>query len=197
MADDYRGMNEGTDIEADDWREPPKWPKVVGIISIVWAVLGIVCNGLGVVSAFLTPQMMKMAESGGEMEGGFPPQMTQLNLLLAGMMMVSVLVSVTLLLAGIFTVNRRPQGRGLHLGVAVVSLIMLVIGMGYQWHSMTQMGAWVKANPDATFSQTYSPIGSMIGMGIGIVIGGAWPLFCLIWFGALKKRPEVGAPEVL
>ncbi len=141
--------------------------------------------------------MMKMAEGSGEMVGGFPPQMTQPNMLMAGLSIVSIFVGVTLLVAGIFTVNRRPQGRTLHLAVAVVSLILLVLAIAYQWHSMTQIGEWVKANPDATFAQNYSPMGSMIGMVIGVVLGGAWPTFLLIWFGALKKRPEVGAPEVL
>jgi hypothetical protein len=195
MAEEYdAGMDEH---DHDDWSEPPKWPKVVGIISIVWGVLGIVCNGLGIAGALLTPRMMKMAESGGGMEGGFPPQMTQPNVLIAGLSVVSIFAGVALLMAGIFTVNRRPQGRTLHLGVAAVSLILLVLGIGYQWHNMTQIGEWVQANPDATFSQNYSPMGSLIGMVVGVVLGGAWPTFLLIWFGALKKRPEIGAPEVL
>lgn len=34
-------------------------------------------------------------------------------------------------------------------------------------------------------------------MAIGIVIGGGYPVFCLVWFGAMGKRPEIDAPEVL
>ncbi len=195
MMNEY---DQGADThDHDDWSEPPKWPKVVGIISIVWGVLGIVCNGFGIVGTVLGPRFITMAEGQEGFEGGFPPSMTQVNMLILGISVVSVLVGIALLMAGIFTVNRRPQGRTLHLGVAVASLIILVLAIGYQWHNMSQIGEWVTANPDASFSQTYSPIGSMIGMAVGVVIGGAWPVFCLIWFGALKKRPEIGAPEVL
>ncbi|MGP1309559.1 MAG: hypothetical protein ACTS27_05100 [Phycisphaerales bacterium] len=183
------------DMGAEDWREPPKWPKVVGIISIVWAVLGIVCNGLGVVGTLMTPQLMQMAEA--EMEGGFPPQMTQPNMMLAGISVVSLLVAIGLLLAGIFTVNRRPQGRTFHLGVAVASIVVLAIAIAAQWSNMTAIGEWVQNNPDAAFSQNYSPTSNMIGMAVGIVLGSAWPVFLLIWFGALGKRPEQDAPEVL
>lgn len=195
MADDYQDIEPGA--EADDWREPPKWPKVVGIISIVWAVLGIVCNGLGAVGTMMTPRLMKMAEGQGQMEGGFPPQMTSINMLAVVLTVAGALTAVGLLLAGIFTVNRRPQGRPLHLLVAVVSLVLVVCSIGLQWQNMTAIGEWVRANPGATFSQNYSPTGSLVGMAFGIVLGCAWPVFCLIWFGALKKRPEQDAPEVL
>jgi hypothetical protein len=183
------------EIEADDWREPPKWPKVVGIISIVWGSLGIICNGLGVVGVILTPQMMKMAEA--EMEGGFPPQMTQPNFLLGVIAGLSVVLSLALLLAGVFTVSRKPAGRPMHVGVAAISLVFIMISIAFQWNNLNGISEWVRNNPDAAYSQTYSPMGNMIGMAVGIVLGAAWPVFCLIWFGALKKRPEQDAPEVL
>ncbi len=32
--------DQGADThDHDEWSEPPKWPKVVGIVSIVWGVL--------------------------------------------------------------------------------------------------------------------------------------------------------------
>lgn len=30
----------------------------------------------------------------------------------------------------------------------------------------------------------------MVGLAIGLFIGLAWPVFCLIWFGFVKTKPE-------
>jgi hypothetical protein len=110
---------------------------------------------------------------------------------------LSVLLSLGLVLAGVFTASRKPVGRPMHIGVAALSLVVLVISIAFQWSNLNGISEWVRNNPDATYSQTYNPMMNMIGMGVGIVLGSAWPLFCLIWFGALKKRPEQDAPEVL
>lgn len=195
MSDEFQGMSAAGEVEDHDWNEPPKWPKVVGIISIVWGSIGVLCNGLGLVGTVLTPQMMQMAAQ--EMEGGMPPQVTQPNMWYAVMGVLSILMSIGLILAGIFTVNRKPAGRTFHLAVAVGTLILVAISLPLQWANMTAIGEWVANNPDAEFSQNYTPMGSMVGMAVSVVLAGGWPIFLLIWFGALGKRPEVDAPEVL
>lgn len=182
-------------FEADGWREPPRWPKVVGIISIVWGAIGLVCNGIGLVGGLLTPTLMQSAAS--QMEGGVPPQYQQVNPLMVGVSVLGAIMAVVLIVAGILTVNRKPAGRMAHLVVALVSLLVLIAYIPVQWSMNEGIAQWVRENPDAQFSQTYSPGPAIIGMAFGVVIGAAWPVFSLIWFGALKKRPEQDAPEVL
>lgn len=194
MSNDFSGMSAPMDA-GDDFREPPKWPKVVGILSIVFGALNLVCNGIGSVFAFLTPTFMKSAEA--QSPGGFPPSMTAFNPLMAGLMVVSLCFGVLLLLAGIMTLNRRAVGRPMHIVYSLGAIVMLVVGIVMQLQQIDELAAWVRDNPDAAFSQQWSPITTYVSMAIGIVIGGGYPVFCLVWFGAMGKRPEIDAPEVL
>lgn len=193
MSDEFSGMS--APMDGDDFREPPKWPKVVGILSIVFGALNLVCNGLGAVSAFMMPTFMKSAEA--QSPGGFPPAMTTLNPLVSLLMLVSLAFGLLLLLAGIMTLNRRAVGRPMHIVYSLGALVMLVVGIIFQLQQVDEIGAWVRDNPDAAFSQQWSPMTTYISMAIGIVIGGGYPVFCLVWFGAMGKRPEIDAPEVL
>lgn len=169
----------------------PAWPKVVGIISIVWGSIGVICNGLGVVSALFSSTMMKgMAD---QMNGGMPPALTDppaINIVAA---VLGLLLSVFLIMAGAMTLLRKAQGRMMHLVYAPLHLLMIVWGVMLQLNQQSAIAEWVKNNPDADFSQTQQAGGSAIGMVIMLVITAIfliWPVFCLVWFGAIKKRHE-------
>jgi len=63
------------------------------------------------------------------------------------------------------------------------------------------MKQWVIDNPDSLIAQQQQQAGAQtIGLVVGIVFTAllfVYPLFCIFWFGAGGKRPEVGKPEVL
>lgn len=198
MSSEFTGMS--TPPEADDaFREPPKWPKVVGIISIVLGSLGLVCNGFGAVSLAISPVMGKMVAEAAEQNpaAAVPPVMFQPSAMMVVASVLSVLASVVLLIAGISTVTRKPLGRTLHLLYPVPALISVVLSILATMTMVDAIQEWVRDNPDANFSQNYTPISSYFGVVIGVLLGGAYPIFALIWFGAMGKRPEVDAPEYL
>lgn len=41
--------------------EPPSWPKVIGIISIVWGSLGVICNACGLFGQMAGDAFVNMA----------------------------------------------------------------------------------------------------------------------------------------
>lgn len=195
MADDYQGMTEVNDVEHDDWREPPKWPKVVGIISIVYSCIMLLCNGGLAIMSLFQPQMMNMAEQ-QVFTDGVPPMLKQVPLVGVALLVFSFAMSVCLLIAGITTVGRHKKGRILHLIATGGILLSTLVSIPYQISMQSEIAEWVKANPDTVYAQQYSPAQSLIGLAIGLVFL-LYPIFCIIWFGALKKRPEQDAPEVL
>lgn len=180
-----------------DHAEPPGWPKGVGITSIVYSLLLITCLGLALLSFFfLMPMTAKMAEQQGD--GALPPTMS-LSPLKFALMGLQVLAAGTLLTAGITTVQRNPVGRPLHLlgaiGVLAVFVASFVIGQVIDRPAMAQ---FVQDHPKSMFAQRANPTRDLIVGCVTMLVMGAWPAFCLIWFGLVKRSGAAmggGGPE--
>lgn len=166
--------------------EPPKWPGAVGVISIVWAALGIVCGGCGV----LSPVIMKTFLAQAEQQFGPMPDVMKpgaLQVVLAG---VSLAWAFLLLAAGIMLALRKPAARPLHLLYAVGSVILTVISTILGVMAQLALREWVQNNPDNQWAQQAAqqpPIAAYATIAFSVVLGLAWPVFCLIWFGAVKR----------
>ncbi|MCB9837924.1 MAG: hypothetical protein H6813_01165 [Phycisphaeraceae bacterium] len=178
---------EADEFDDDLDAELPKWPKVVGIISIVWGSIGVICNGLGVASSFLSPMM-----AGSAGEGQMPPSVTDPPMTVILASVFGVLLSIFLVVAGVMTVLRRYAGRSMHLIYAPLHLISIVVGVMMQLEIQSQNAQWAKDNPDTIFAQQQQ-VGGIVGLvmlGIFTVIFLIWPVFCLVWFGLKKKTHQ-------
>lgn len=167
--------------------QPRKWPVVVGIISICLSSLFLVCTVVGVGMLAIMPRMMKD-------QGPLPPTMTVSTPMLV-QAVLGVVDLVILLVAGIMTVRRNPSGRTTHLVYAVLALPLVALGTWVQWQNGAAMEQWVRENPGSPFAKGYSPTGQTIGLLFGVLMGAAWPVFCLIWFGAVKRTAESFGPR--
>ncbi|MEC9372616.1 MAG: hypothetical protein VYC34_02185 [Planctomycetota bacterium] len=174
------------DDEYVDLPEPPKWPKVVGIISIVWASLGLLCGGCGAFSLFFSSTFQDMVAQGGPV----PPNM-QPGALQVANMILSIGVAVLLLVAGILCANRKPVARPLHLAYGGISILLLLWAIKIQMDVNNQMAQWVKDNPDSPFAQQFNPTINLVSaLAAIVIIGLPWPIFSLIWFGFVKRNPD-------
>ncbi len=163
--------------------EPAGWPKVVGVISIVWASIGMLCGMCGVAGLAMMPQFMSQMEQ----QLGPMPDIMKPTPLMLGVAALGFIPPVILLIAGIMTVMRRPAGRSLHLLYAVIGLVLGVIGIGIQLKHQLDLMEWARQNQDSKWAQQAgSPFG-FVGLGFGAILSFAWPVFCLIWFGIVKK----------
>jgi hypothetical protein len=180
--------------------EAPGWPKVLGIFSIVWAGLGIPCSlCISIMSmvggAFYEWGRQKQIE--GKMPDPGPmPAVYQPTILEALCAMVWFVGVVVLLVAGIQTVRRRAAGRTTHLAYAAISIIgslayaVVAVMKAFaikEWISHNAGDPYLK-QPGASFAA--NPITAIISTLVLLV----FPVFVVIWFGALGKRPEIGAP---
>lgn len=178
------GADELDDLDAP---EPPTWPKAIGIISIVWGAIGLVCGGVGVASPFI------MSGFVGNMPGGAPPALTTPNPALIGVQAVSLVWTVVLIVAGALTLARKPAGRTTHLIWVVGALVLAGVITYLNMQQQAAIQEWIRQNPDAAFSKqsdTGGGMGTIFGWVCGLTLGFAWPLFILIWFGLVKRKPS-------
>ena len=155
----------------DSSGEPPAWPKVVGIISIVLSSLNIVCGGCGLIFLAFMGQFLKMAE---QQMGPAPA------VLIPGPAIILVGVlgwiwAFLLLVAGIATLRRRPNGRTLHMTWALVAIVLTIASTLLNLQYQAAVQHWVAANPTDKWAQSQNPAGQYVGLCLGLVIGFAYP----------------------
>ncbi len=173
------------DSQLDDLlAEPPVWPKVIGIISIVWASLGIFCTGCGALGGVFGMQALKANPEVGEL----PPTMEfgPVDFALGG---IGLALAILLLVGGIFLLSRKPSSRPIHIFYALASIAVSIGATVNAFGKMEAMNKWVQENPDSMFAgagSTGAP--AMAGAFIGAVVGLAYPAFLLVWFLFVKKK---------
>ncbi|MBX3359941.1 MAG: hypothetical protein KF705_00670 [Phycisphaeraceae bacterium] len=172
------------DLPAD----PPVWPKVFGIISIVFGTLGLVCGGCGLAVMPFMGQLMGNVAEGQDLPPAYQPNLA--TMAYAG---VGLLHAILLLIAGAVTVARKPVGRPLHLVYAALGIPLAIGGLFIQWKLQQENIAWAaQADPNNPFAQQFnspqSRMGNMLGMAFGAAMGLGYPLFLLVWFGLVKRK---------
>lgn len=179
-------------LDPDTLPAQPGWPKPVGIVSIVLGSLMGTCGGCGLLMSTFSSSFMKGAE---DKMGPMPPDLmpSGIQKLLGVVSMVS---PVLLVVAGAMTLSRRAVGRHLHLAYAPISIVLTIAGTILGIQQQMRLAQWMRENPDSQWAANSNPAIGWIMMGVITVISVGWPIFCLVWFGAMKKRPEVGRYEV-
>ena len=190
MSEQHYGVTNpptNVDLLDDDIRPRPKWPKVIGIISIVLGSLGLVCGAIGAGSMFFLPSMM----SGQTFEGGTPPVFPYqpAPTLMMAAMFASLIWTIVLIVAGAMTASRKPIGRPVHLLWAAVAILIGALSMKMQVDQQNALAAWLRDNPSSQIAQmTGGNVGGLIGLVVAAFFSFAWPLFVLCWFLLVKKR---------
>jgi hypothetical protein len=178
-------------------QEPAKWPKVVGIISIVWGSLGLVCTTCGVAQGALGQFAISLAPADKQEEikaqmADQPPIQKQGPADYA-LMAARYPLAAIVLIAGIMTLRRVASGRTLHIVYAITAFALSLIGwIVFAVLKFPAHQEWLKSHPDVQGAQFMTtPMILLFGLVFTVIVL-AYPTFCLIWFGLLKKRPEAG-----
>ena len=177
--------------EVGEFAPPPKWPKPVGILSIVFGSIAVTCGGVGV---GLMPVWGGLAKD--QLNGDpLPPNLTfsGLEYLAFG---ASLIMNILLIVAGATCVARKGLSRGLHLVYAMLMLAVVGLGALAQLSDQAAMRQWLQDYPSSEFAKrtaksvdTAAPMIFLVALS---ALSLAWPVFCLIWFGPLGKKPDAG-----
>lgn len=171
---------------------PASWPKVIGIISIVWACIGLSCLVCGVgMQLTFGPSMLP-----AEFRDNPPPSM-KFGVLQVIQALLSIITSVLLLTAGIQTARRNFNGRTLHLIWGAISILAILYGAYAAWVVQQETLVWARNNPENPIAkQTLAA--PAVGLAITVLIFAVfmiYPVFILFWFGVVKRtKASFGAP---
>ncbi|MEK6703735.1 MAG: hypothetical protein AABZ53_15855 [Planctomycetota bacterium] len=161
----------------------PQWPKAIGIVSIIWAGIGLTCLGCGVIGMTVGQNLMTE-----EMRAQSPPMTFGLmQMIVMGLGGVNALL---LLVAGIMTLRRMGVGRWLHLAYALASLPLFAVGMWYTLQQQDEQKQWYLEHPESPGAKMMSGSGGslqLLLLVLQIVLSLGYPVFLLIWFGLVKR----------
>jgi hypothetical protein len=164
----YPGM--APPVQTEAMQRPSKWPTAIGIISIIWGGLGLICSPIGLLTQQADPNQQAFLS---EMPDWFEPLATAEYL-------VTMVLRAVLLIGGIQLLRRRPSGLGLHIAYAWLTIATAVVGGAVTFYGLAQVDL-----PDPV------RIGAKIGGLVGILIAVAYPIFCLIWFARRRIREDI------
>ncbi len=104
--------------------EPPDtgWPRVIGIISIIYAICGLGCQVLGLASIFLTEWLMSLGGMDVEM-----PAMVKITTGATAVVMTGV--GFLMLAGGIALVRRRRTGVSRLRLWAILRMVLIAVGV--------------------------------------------------------------------
>jgi hypothetical protein len=178
---------EGPGLNDEDFGRVPKWPKVVGIISIIVGTIMLGCVGCG----FAGPALQGMGAA--QMKGGMPPSLLSLSIGGYITLFAGAAIDLLLIVGGIMLIVRQYAARAMHLVYGVLALINWAFAMYVQLDISEQAKEWVKQNPDSDYAKQAAAmgnIGDIIGLAIAVIVFLPHPIFCLIWFGLVKKTRD-------
>ncbi|MCH7791240.1 MAG: hypothetical protein IID31_03030 [Planctomycetes bacterium] len=162
----------------------PKWPTVVGWLSVVLGLLALVSNGSGIVmNVFLQSWLASVTAPAGDPL----PTMTFTPAVIA-FMMLKLAWGIPLVIAGIATIVRKPAGRPLHLiyviGFSITTLIASYLGyqMLQAYINSQEVVQWLAEHPNDPRGMGLKGGMSTWMTLIGLPVSLAYPTFCLVWF---------------
>lgn len=190
MTDDLTPPIEQSDIDEFNLNEAPRWPKVVGIISIVWGAVGLTCAGCGLGSSAFMGSMV-----GSQLNGApLPPawQFGTVDYVIAGL---GLLLSIVIIVAGIQTILRKRMGWALHLVYGLCAIPLNIASALNGFAKQSAMPQWAEDYPDNPIAEGINRGGAdqTVGMIVGVLMilfFMLYPLFIVIWFGLIKNKHE-------
>ncbi len=172
----------------------PKWPTVVGIISICLGALGLLSGAWSLVRGGKYRQFS--ASGAGQVDyrsvfDSLPAWVGQLQMVNQA---ANVVMAAMLLVGGIMLLKHVPAGRLLHLLYAALAIPSCIVAGVLVDYIMRGMQSEV-------FSQSpHAPPPELTGMAVGItrfaafagvLLGMAYPTFLLIWLNRKRVREHV------
>ncbi|MCB1236243.1 MAG: hypothetical protein KDM91_14325 [Verrucomicrobiae bacterium] len=181
--------------------QPSNWPKVLGIIAIVFGAFGALSGLIRLAQSFFAGAMAKLA-SAGQVNENAAEELTAFfeNWKIFGIVqgLVMAIVALMLLVGGIKLLKRQAGSIGLLKGWALLKLVTGIGGTIFQTQmTREQMAITLKQAGEAAGSagnqmtETFVGIGMMIGVVFGVIWLAILPVFLLIWFARAAVKAEV------
>lgn len=160
------------------------WPNAFGIIAIIYASLGLLGGGCGILI------------TSGLVQFPFNPELPATpawqTVWTIGIAVVAAVLEVALLVGGIRLINRRASGIGLCRKWAVAYIIMSLVSIPV--NVIIQRDAMMETqglHPAMASNQAFMMATLLFGAIIAIVWTFTLPILMLVWFSRPKIKAEV------
>lgn len=176
----------------------PAWPKVIGILHIVYAsllMLGGIMGGIyAVIFTFISSAVGNAAGNAQE-AAMFEAMGTYIPIVSCGWF-INGLLGIVLLIAGIKMIKRQPQGASLTTfwtWAETVTILVMATMQGFFYTRMFDAMSAVGAGPGGGPAM---PAGFSTGMGVAtaifiVVFGLIYPVFLFIWMSRRSVRDHI------
>lgn len=181
----------------DEFKEQPSWPTYIGVLGCVWGGLTFVWNGccqiLPTVGGKLFFNMMPP-----EAQEQMKAQMAMVSTIDILFMFIMTFISILLLVSAILLLRRKPIAAKFHIAYGIIAVVVLLAHIAWgvsradQVAQLMKQNAGMPNNPMANMGATMMIVMTVV-MGIIRLV---YPVFCLIWFGWVKKNADMGSNEV-
>ncbi len=114
---------EQDEMLADD--QPTKWPKVIGVISLLYALGGMLCQIVGVLSLYLTKWLARLG--GLELDMEIPALLKAVQI---GLATLTFCVGILMFVGAVNLLRRRRSGPSLLRAWSVIRLVLIVVSLG-------------------------------------------------------------------
>ena len=194
--EDMHPPMEPTAVVLDD--QETKWPKVIGVISLIYAIIGLLCQSGYAVATALTDQLMQFFG----IEVATPVVLKATGILLAA---VGIALGVVMLTGAIKLLRRQRSGVSVLKKWAVMRIILVLIAViagvlmaPAQIDTQRQMLEAQRDRmppdqaarlPDLTDDQIWRR--TMIQMGVFSALFAAYPVFLGFWLSRKKITADV------
>lgn len=183
-------MDETHAIEPESFEvERGVWPTVLGVIAIVFGVLGALANAWSAYGAIFNPAANTAGfptEAGRQAAQAVVARFAPISAPLA---VVGVLLSLMLLVAGVALIRRHPDAVRLARLWAVIKIVVSIVGWGVAFLTFRAMEPVIRE---------HIPQGAGVAIGfqrVFVVVGLLWtlalPVFVLLWTGRGAVREQV------
>ncbi len=175
-----------------------QWPKVLGIISIVFGAFGAMAGFCGVIgSVALGPISELMAKfipankSGPSTAETFGALEKMQGWMIANSVFTT-LVAILLIVGGAKLIKRQAQCRMMLLSWAALKILLAVVASVLGYFSLQdQLALAEKSGTPNPMSPAATKMLGMFSMGFGFLWAIAGAVFIIIWFKREKIRSEV------
>lgn len=186
----------------DEFKPQPTWPTFIGVVGCVWGGLTLLYNGCCQVGGSLLGKVA-MGAMPPEMQDQMKAQMAMIGPVDIVFMLVLTCISALLLVSAILLLRRKPIAAKFHLAYGAFAVVVLLAHIGWGVYRSGQIAQMMQQNMAASGGN--NPMGGFANMSetmmivMTIVMGVIrliYPVFCLIWFGVVKKNADMGSNEV-
>ena len=128
-------------------------------------------------------------------------QMAMVGPIDIGFMLLMAFISIFLLVSAILLVRRKPIAAKFHITYGIVATVVVIAHVAWGISRADDFTQMMKQNPAAASGPMagFANMSTSLTIITGVIMGVfrlAYPVFCLIWFGIVKKNADMGTNEV-